>query len=164
VRRSSILDGLRAALEIVVGAIMIAAVFLNAANVVARYVFFRPIVPAEEVLQYMNVWIVLLGLATITRDGRHLQMDVVYHLMGPALRHAADVFSLLLELTVSAYVIVQAGRAMAILHASGQTSVTAGIPVVLMYAALPVGFGCSAAFLIARAGKLARGEAPSAPA
>jgi TRAP-type C4-dicarboxylate transport system permease small subunit len=159
VPRASFLDGVRVALEFVVGGIMMAAVFLNAANVVARYVFFRPIVPAEEILQYMNVWIVLLGLATITRDGRHLQMDVVYQLMGPRLRRAADAVSLGLELGASAYVIVQAGRAMEILYASGQTSVTAGIPVVLMYAALPVGFGCSVLFLLARAAKLARGDA-----
>jgi C4-dicarboxylate transporter, DctQ subunit len=164
VPRASVLDGLRAVLEIVVGAIMVAAVFLNFANVVARYVFFRPIVPAEEILQYMNVWIVVLGLATITRDGRHLQMDVVYQVMSPGLRRIADAVSLVLELAVSLYVIVQAARAMAILHASGQTSVTAGIPVFLMYAALPIGFGCSALFLVARAGKLARGQAPSAPA
>jgi len=156
VPRAPVLDGLRAALEIVVGAIMITAVFLNFANVVARYVFFRPIVPAEEILQYMNVWIVVLGLATITRDGRHLQMDVVYQLMGPRLRRIADGVSLLLELAVSLYVIVQAGRAIEILHTSGQTSVTAGIPVALMYAALPIGFGCSALFLIARAGTFAR--------
>src|SRR5438105_6378583 len=96
--RASVLDGLRAVLEAVVGGVMVAAVFLNAANVVARYVFLRPIVPAEEILQYMNVWIVLLGLATITRDGRHLQMDVGYQLMSPAIRGVTDAFSLLLEL------------------------------------------------------------------
>ena len=146
------------------GAAMIAAVFLNGANVVARYVFFRPIVPAEEILQYMNVWIVILGLATITRDGRHLQMDVVYQLFSPGLRRAADGASLVLELAVSVYVIVQAARAMSILHASGQTSVSAGIPVVLMYAALPIGFGCSVLFLLARGGTLLPRRASSAPA
>lgn len=159
-----LLDRLRAGLEAVVGGVMVAAVFLNAANVVARYVFFRPIVPAEEVLQYMNVWIVLLGMATITRDARHLQMDVVYQLLPPALRRATDAFSLLLELAVSVYVIAQAWRAITILHASGQTSVTAGIPVALMYAALPIGFGCSALFLLARCGALARGQATTTPA
>src|SRR4051812_28683428 len=109
--RVSLLDGLRIGLEAVVGGVMVAAVFLNFANVVARYVFFLPIVAAEEILQYMNVWIVVLGLATITRDNRHLQMDVVYQLMSPAVRRAADVFSTLLELAVTICVIVQAGRA-----------------------------------------------------
>jgi C4-dicarboxylate transporter DctQ subunit len=162
--RLSLLDGLRAGLEAVVGGVMVAAVLLNFANVVARYVFFLPIVAAEEILQYMNVWIVVLGLATITRDNRHLQMDVVYQLMSPAVRRAADVFSTLLELAVSVYMIVQAGRAMTILQASGQTSVSAGIPVVLMYAALPIGFGCSALFILARCRKLLRGEGVAAPA
>ena len=48
--------------------VMITAVLLNFANVVGRYVLLQPIVVAEEVLQFMNVWVVMLGAATITRS------------------------------------------------------------------------------------------------
>ena len=164
-RRPSGLRALQVGLEAAVGGVMIAAVFLNFANVVARYLLLRPIVGAEEILQYMNVWVVMLGAATIMRENRHLRMDALYQVVPPALRWAIDVLTTVLELTLTAYVIAQAFRVMAILYASGQRSVIAGIPMALMYAALPLGFGCGVVFLLARLRTLAaarRGVVPSA--
>ena len=46
---------------IVAAALLIAAVALNFSNVIARYAFGRPIVTAEEILQFANVWIVMLA-------------------------------------------------------------------------------------------------------
>lgn len=139
---------LDAVLEAAVGGVMLAAVLLNFANVVARYVFFRPIVSAEEILQYMNVWMVMLGAATITRGNQHLRMDVLPRLLPARIQRALDRLITGLTLALTGYVIVQAFRVIAILYGSGQQSVAAGIPVVLMYASIPLGFGCSLLFLV----------------
>ena len=148
--RPSALRLLGAALEAAVGGVMMTAVLLNFSNVVARYVFFRPIVAAEEVLQLMNVWVVMLGAATITGDNRHLSMDALYRLMPRGLRRTVDALTAILTLGLTAYVMVQAVRVMMVLSASGQRSVTAGIPMALMYASIPLGFGCGLLFLVAR--------------
>jgi C4-dicarboxylate transporter DctQ subunit len=153
--RRSALGGLQAGLEAAVCGVMITAVLLNFANVVGRYVFFQPIVVAEEVLQFMNVWVVMLGAATITRENRHLHVDVLYRGLSPALRRTIDLLTTLLALALTVYVIAQAFRVMAILHASGQRSVAAGIPMALMYAAMPLGFGCGVLFLLHRLRTLA---------
>ena len=156
----SALGVLQVGLEAAVGSVMIAAVLLNFANVVGRYLLFRPIVAAEEILQLMNVWVVMLGAATITRENRHLQVDVLYRALPPALRRASDRLATVLALALTAYVIVQAFRVMAVLHASDHRSVAAGIPMAFMYAAMPVGFGCGALFLLRRLRTLAGERAP----
>jgi TRAP-type C4-dicarboxylate transport system permease small subunit len=48
------------------------------------------------------------------------------------------------------YVIAQAGRIIGLRHANGIRSVTAGIPLALMYASMPLGFGSGVLFLLAR--------------
>ncbi len=148
--RSSGADRLKAGLEAAVGGGMIAAVLLNFANVIARYVLLQPIVVAEEILQLMNVWVVILAAAAITREERHLKMEFVYDALPPAWRRGIAMLMTVLELGLTGYVIAQAVRVMTILYASGQRSVIAGIPMALMYAALPLGFGCGAVFLLYR--------------
>src|SRR5215470_7851174 len=102
------LDLLRLALQAAVGGVMLAAVFLVFVNVVARYVFSRPLAGAEEILQLMDVWVVMLGAAVIVRENRHLNMDLLYLAMPPGLRRRVDVFITLLELALGVYVIAQA--------------------------------------------------------
>jgi C4-dicarboxylate transporter DctQ subunit len=160
----SVARTLQLALQGAVGAVMVAAVLLNFANVVARYVFLSPIAAAEEILQLMNVWIVMLGAATITREHRHLQMDVVYQALPRGVRRLSDALTTTLTLLLTGYVIVQAFRVIGVLYATGTRSVAAGLPMAFMYAAMPLGFGCGALFLAQRLRGLAaeRRAAPGA--
>ena len=64
----------------VLGALIFAGVALNFANVVGRYVFFKPIIWAEEVLVFIMIWCVMLGATVVTWENQHLRMDAVYHL------------------------------------------------------------------------------------
>ena len=148
--RRSPLDVLRAGLQGAVGGVMLAAVLLVFANVVARYVFSRPFVGAEEILQLMDVWVVMLGFGVIVRDNRHLNMDLLYLALPPRLRRAVDVFITLLELALGGYVIAQAWRVNALLWATETRSVAAGIPMALMFASIVLGFGSGVLFLLAR--------------
>src|SRR5215510_8690318 len=69
-----------------IGCLMLLAVSLNCANVVGRYVFLKPYVWAEEVMQFMHLWIVMLGATVLTSQGTHLKMDAVYILGTPQIR------------------------------------------------------------------------------
>jgi len=151
-------------LQFVVGSVMLGGVLINFANVVARYLFLRPFVWAEEVMQFLNIWVVMLGAAVITRNGTHLKMDAVYNLIPARARRALDALTNLLILAVSAYVIAQALQMIQMLAATGQRSVIARFPMNLMYAAIPVGFGSGILFLLLWLwGYFRKARAPEAP-
>jgi len=135
-------------LQFVVGAIMVSAVLINFANVVGRYLFLSPFIWAEEIMQFLNIWVVMLGAAVVTRNGAHLKMDAGYSLASPSVRRILDALTNLLALAVSLYVIVQSVRMIQMLAATGQRSVIARVPMNFMYAAIPLGFGVAILFLL----------------
>lgn len=135
-------------LQFLVGVIMIGAVLINFANVVGRYAFLRPFVWAEEVMQFLNIWVVMLGAAVITRNGTHLKMDAVSSSMSGGVRRILEAVTNVLTLAVCLYVIVQSLQMIRMLAATGQRSVIARFPMNVMYAAIPVGFGCAIFFLL----------------
>lgn len=64
-------------IEQALGYAFIAAVLLNFANVVDRYVLGRSIIGADEVEVFIMVGTTFLGAAVVTWRGRHLRMDVL---------------------------------------------------------------------------------------
>src|SRR5580700_11316146 len=71
--------------------LMLIAVALNAANIIGRYVFFSPIASAEEVMLFLLVGTVFLGNAIVGYEGKQLRMDVLLHMLPPAVRRGFDV-------------------------------------------------------------------------
>ena len=65
-------------IQLFLGLLLIASVFLIVANATGRYVFLAPIIWAEEVLGYVLVWTVYLGSVLVTWDGGHLKMDLLH--------------------------------------------------------------------------------------
>lgn len=129
---------------------MIGAVLINFANVVGRYLFLRPFIWAEEIMQFLNIWVVMLGAAVVTRNGAHLKMDAVYSLVPPPARRVLDALTNVVALAVSLYVIVQSIQMIRMLAATGQRSVIARLPMNVMYTAIPLGFGLTILFLLLR--------------
>ena len=150
------------ALRLVVGAFMVAAVAINFANVLGRYVFVHPFVWAEEVMQLLHVWIVMLGAAVVTRSSEHLRMDALYHFSPPPIRRALDLLTDVVALVVTVYVILQALDMVRMLSGTGQRTVIAGVPMNFMYLSIPIGFGCGTLFLILACLRLGRRDATAA--
>ena len=146
-------------LEVLAAALLLAAVALNFANVVARYAFGRPIVTAEEILQYADVWIVMLAAAAVTGLNRHLNMDIVLQGAGPGLRRALEIGSALLGAGLTLFVLVQGIRIVTEIHGMGQRSIATGIPLWLVYLAIPIGFGAGLLFWLERLWVLLRNPA-----
>jgi len=128
------------------GALMLAAIAVNFGNVVARYIFLRPFPWAEETMQFLSVWIVMLGAAVITRNAEHLRMDALIVAVRSAVRRGLEAFNTLLAVVISVYVVAQAVQVVQVLTSTGQRSVIARIPMNLMYASVVLGFGLSALF------------------
>jgi TRAP-type C4-dicarboxylate transport system permease small subunit len=136
-----------AAIRAALGALILGGVALNFANVVGRYVFWKPIIWAEEVLVFIMIWCVMLGATLVTWENQHLRMDAVHHLVPPRLRRWLNLISTLAFLGTGAFVLVQSGRVVALVASTGQRSVVAEIPMVIPYGALPVSFAVMVAVL-----------------
>jgi TRAP-type C4-dicarboxylate transport system permease small subunit len=134
----------------VLGALMLAGVALNFANVVGRYVFLAPIIWAEEVLVFIMVWCVMLGAALVTWDDAHLRMDAVHHLAPPRVRRGLNLLTTLAFVGAGAFVLIQSLRVWLLAARTGQRSVVAELPMVIPFAAIPLSFAIIVAMLVGR--------------
>jgi TRAP-type C4-dicarboxylate transport system permease small subunit len=126
--------------NIVCGSILLAAVAINVANVVGRYVFFRPIFWAEEVLMYMIIWGVFICAGSITYQGLHLKMDLLVINARGRFRMFLGGLTVCIALVCSPFMVVQAFRIVRNYLANGETSIAAQFPLAYTHAAILVGF------------------------
>jgi C4-dicarboxylate transporter DctQ subunit len=144
--------------EWLAGGLLLAATALVFANVIGRYVLGAPIPVAEEILQYMNVWVVMLGTALVTQRDAHLSLTLRNRDRPGLLRNSIGVVILLLTIVLSGYVVVQSVKAIGFFYAVDQRSISAGIPLSLLYVVIPLSFSCGLIFLLRRLWLLARGR------
>ena len=87
----------------VIGGLMAAIVALTLAQVIWRYVLDDPLQWSEELARYCFVWITLLGASTLLRvSDSHPRIDSLWHLAGPHVRSALDLFSRAMVILCSA--------------------------------------------------------------
>jgi TRAP-type C4-dicarboxylate transport system permease small subunit len=121
----------------VVVAMMAAMVALVFGNVVARYAFNFSLIWAEELSQYLMVWVTFLGAGLALRQGRHVAVELVQDALPAALGRA---LRLAVALLVAAFLIVLAYLGVefvsfAWFQETPVLNVSFGIP----YLAVPVG-------------------------
>ncbi len=127
--------------RVAIGIILLAAIAINFANIVGRYIFFAPLAWAEEVLSFLVIWGVSVGASAVTYDRRHLVMDVFSVSFPLALRRILDVLIPLTMAGFCGFACVQAWKIVAVMARNGQVSITAGVPMTIPYASFVVGFG-----------------------
>jgi len=139
-----VIRGLVIGIQGLTAVLMLIAVALNAANIVGRYVFFRPIASAEEIMLFLLVGTVFLGNAMVGFEGKQLRMDVILHALPPALHRAFDVAADLTMIAVCVILIVLGWPAVQMLAEFDQRSQAAEIPMVIPQALVPIGLGLNA--------------------
>jgi TRAP-type C4-dicarboxylate transport system permease small subunit len=87
------------AIIFVMMAVMATLVFVN---VIARYVLNFSIIWAEEVSQYLMIWIAYLGAGLALREGRHVALEMLHDRL-------SDALSRKLRMVVAALVLVFLG-------------------------------------------------------
>lgn len=127
--------------------LMLVAVALNAANIVGRYVFFRPIASAEEIMLFLLVGTVFLGNAVVGFEGKQLRMDVILNALPPRLHRTLDIAADLTVIAVCVALIVLGWPAVQMLAEFDQRSQAAEIPMAIPQALVPIGLGLNA-FLV----------------
>ena len=134
----------------VLGGLMLAGVAISFSNVVARYAFGHAIFWAEEVLVFVAIWGVFIGMAAAAYERAHLNMDLFsYNISGRAklALNAAIVATLL---ACCGFMLVQSWKVVSLFYQSGVVSVSAGVPKWIPHAALPVGFALTVVAVLLR--------------
>ena len=134
----------------ILGALMLAGVAINFANVVGRYGFGRALFWAEETMVFLTIWGVFLGMAAIAYNGDHLNMDLFSSAIRGRSRSVLNAVLVAVLLACCAFVAVQSAQVVWLFANAGQVSVAAGIPKAIPHAALAVGFVLSGLAVLVR--------------
>ena len=142
--------GLVSALRVLAGALLIASVALNFANVIGRYCFSASIYWAEEVMLFLMVGCVFLGNGVVAWSGRQIRMDVVVGMMPDKVREALNLFSEFLFMLTAAMMVVFAWPVIRDLWAFDQRSQSAEVPLVFPQVVIPLGLSIMALLVMVR--------------
>ena len=134
----------------ILGALILAGIAINFANVLSRHVFGQAIFWTEEILVYLTIWGVFIGMASIAYRGEHLSMDLFSAAIPSRWRKVHRGLVAALMLAVCVFVAVQSWQAVALFARAGQVSIAAGVPKAIPHAALLVGFVLTALAVIVR--------------
>jgi TRAP-type C4-dicarboxylate transport system permease small subunit len=139
-----------AALKITAGAMLIASVGINFANIIGRYFFSVSLSWGEEAMLFLMIGCVFLGAGPVGWMGRHIRMDVVISLLPRRARMAFDVLSDLVTIATCIVLSIFAWPVMTMLAELDQRSESANIPLVIPQATLPVGLSLMALLIAIR--------------
>ncbi|MDE0213142.1 MAG: TRAP transporter small permease [Deltaproteobacteria bacterium] len=124
----------------IVGALILAGIAVNFANVIGRYVFLQPLIWADETMVYIMVWTVFMGAVLVSFEGQHLKMDFFSIMLPSPWKEVINGIAALSFLAVCVFVIPQTWTVVKLVWNFGQRSVVAEIPTVIPHFALLLGF------------------------
>jgi C4-dicarboxylate transporter, DctQ subunit len=133
------------------GALMLAGVGICASNVVGRYFFGHAIFWAEEVMVFLVIWGVFLGLIAASYERAHLSMDLFSDRLRGDARKAMRGIAALGVIVCCAFMVIQSWTVVELQYQSGIVSVAAGVPRWIPNAALLVGFAFAGIAVLVRA-------------
>ena len=139
-----------AMLRIAAGAMLIASVGINFANIIGRYFFRVSLTWAEEAMLFLMIGSVFLGAGPVGWMGRHIRMDVVVSLLPPRMRQAFEIFSDLVTIATCVVIAIFAWPVMTMLTELDQRSETANIPLVIPQGVVPAGLLLTALLIAVR--------------
>ena len=135
---------------VVSGTLFLIAAAINIVNVIARYVFFKPIFWAEEILIFIVIWTVFVVAGAITYRGAHLSMDLIYNTLKPPLKIAVNCMITVTFLVCAVFTAVESWKVLLLHYRNGSVTAATGIPLVLPHSAVLFGFGFMALAVIVR--------------
>ena len=125
----------------IIGVAILCSIGINFANIIGRYILLSPIIWAEEVMIYINVWCVFIGVILVTWDGRHLKMDLLSSMLKSPWKEIVNTISTVGFILICIFVVLQSWTVSSMMERLDQRSVVAEIPMVIPHAAVLLGFG-----------------------
>jgi TRAP-type transport system small permease protein len=133
-------DRIARAIEVTLALAFIAAVLLNFANVVGRYVFGISLLGSDEVQIFIMVGMTFLGAAVVSRRNLHLRMDVLLRFLPAPVRMLLRAVEQLLLIVLAAFVLTQSYFYARQMLRIGRTSDMAGVPMWIPHGTVALGF------------------------
>lgn len=135
---------------VVSGILFLIAALINVANIIARYVFFKPIFWAEEILIFLMIWAVYVVVISITYRGAHLCMDLVYSTFSPHVKIAINVAVTGTFIGCAIFTALQSWDVVLLHYRNHAVTAATGIPLVIPHSAVLFGFAFMALTVIVR--------------
>jgi C4-dicarboxylate transporter, DctQ subunit len=132
-------NALLAVLRVAAGAMLVASVAINFANIIGRYFLSVSLSWAEEAMLFLMIGAVFLAAAPVGWLGRHIRMDVVVSLLPPRARKYFELFADLVTIATCVMLAVFAWPVITMLTELDQRSESANIPLVIPQALVPLG-------------------------
>jgi TRAP-type transport system small permease protein len=133
-------DRIARAIELTLALAFIAAVLLNFANVVGRYLFGISLLGSDEVQIFIMVGMTFVGAAVVSRRNLHLRMDVLLRFLPASVRILLRVVEQLLLAVLAGFVLTQSYFYARQMLRIGRTSDMAGVPMWLPHGVVALGF------------------------
>lgn len=133
------------------GWLLLAAVALNLANIVGRYVFGRAIFWTEEILIVWLGWSVFIGATVVTYRGEHLAMDLLSASLRGRWRTANNLVMFAAFVAGLAFAAWQSAKVVLLMLKTGQTHPSIGLPLWVPNLAILTGLVLSLWALLLRA-------------
>lgn len=130
--------------------LVLTAIGINFANVVSRYLLRFALFWAEEIMIFLTVWCVGLGIVAAAFNGAHLRMDLVSARLPSPWRELNNSLTALAFILTCVFLAWQSLTVVTLVYRSGQVSVAAGVPVFIPHTALLFGFALMALAVIVR--------------
>ena len=109
-------------------------------QVVMRYIFNNSLSWSEEFARYCFVWSTFLSISYSIKKGSMLRIDIVVQYLPKSWRKGIDIVMEFIVLGFFALLLYYSFDVVKRIGKSGQTSPALGIPMVVIYASLIVGF------------------------
>jgi TRAP-type C4-dicarboxylate transport system permease small subunit len=126
---------------------LIAAV--NIVNVVGRYVFSKPIEPAEEWMLFLLAGAVFLSFVKVTYEGAHIRMDALHRALPAPLQRPLELLGDAVSVALSVTMVWVGAPIVMQLASYGQKS-DFGFPMAIPQSVIPIGFALAALVLTVR--------------
>jgi TRAP-type C4-dicarboxylate transport system permease small subunit len=127
-----------------IGMLMLIDVALNGANVIGRYFFGSPIFWAEEVMVYLSIWGVFIGIIAVAYKGEHLSMDLFSSRLKGRPRTALEILIIIVMAACCLFTAAQSWQIVKLFIQTGAVSAAVGIPKAIPHSALLIGFTLTA--------------------
>ena len=134
----------------VLGCLMLVGVAISFSNVVARYLFGHAIYWAEEVLVFLAIWGVFIGMAAAAYERAHLNMDLFSNSISGRVKLVLNAAMTATLLACCGFMLVQSWQVVSLFYQSGVVSVSAGVPKWIPHSAILAGFALTAIAVLIR--------------
>jgi len=126
--------------RLMIGLLMFFAVAVNIANVIARHLFHAPLIWAEEILTFIMIWSIFMGIILVSGRQEHLKMDLVAVSFPKGFTRLISLIIEIVTVIICVVMVIASTQVLVTLGSYDQRSIVAEIPMVIPHLAIPLGF------------------------